>query len=255
MRDSHYIPKAAYKHVRGTKAEGSTSPVKIDFRTMSASQTDAQFRREMLCIDCEDLFSKNGERRMGMLWATEQSFPLLEMLKKMKPSHVGQGFEVYQTNDFAPADIDSAFYFAVSIIWRAQVWDWGRDIDPYRRALGEVWESKFKNFLLYRQPLENVYLSINVNSNPGPGLAIVLPICKRAAGGWLHSFTILGIKFDMYIGDQLNTDITHVFTYHDSTVVVVLTDHFKSQSFNDMSAWVNKNVVIKGKVADRFKGK
>ena len=57
LQNSHFIPQAAYKRVRG---EG-TNPNPIVVQDGKAIQTSAQTRAHLLCHDCEQRLSKNGE--------------------------------------------------------------------------------------------------------------------------------------------------------------------------------------------------
>ena len=57
LRDSHFIPQAAYKRVRGQ----GVNPHPIVIHGRKVIQTAAQTRAHLLCNACEQLFPTQGE--------------------------------------------------------------------------------------------------------------------------------------------------------------------------------------------------
>ncbi|MNJ30759.1 hypothetical protein D3C77_253680 [compost metagenome] len=249
--ESHLVPAAAYQHVRGMGELDNDSPIRINLGKRSAFQTDKQIKQPLLCGDCEDLFSKNGEKKMGGLWATKAGFPLLDLLAPAVLPSGEYGFKVYDSRLLDKRVVDAVFYFVVSIFWRAQVWDWGRDADAYRRALGETYEKKSRRFLLGECELENVLLWVDVNSSERVSSVIYFPYTKKFKGGLVHCFVLLGIKFSMFVGRSVARNISSIFDFHHVQVLFISSDHHRHPSFLRLGEAIRSKVVAKGKLANK----
>lgn len=247
--DSHFMPAAAYQHVRGAEETRNGSPVLINIGRKSAFQTDKQIKQPLLCGGCEDLFSRNGEKKMGQLWATKAEFPLLDLLNSKALVSKGIRFDTYDSRLLDQCVVDAVFYFAVSIFWRAQVWDWGRNGDAYRRALGDIYESQFRLFLLGHEKLEDVLLLVDVNSNLDTLSVMSFPTCVRMGADRLHSFSLLGLKFTMYVGRSISSMVRAPFKLYDSQTMFISSDLTKSPAFWKLAERVQTKVVAKGKLA------
>lgn len=246
--DSHFMPAAAYPHVRGTEETGSGPPVLINLRRKSAIQTDRQIKRPLLCFECEDRFSKNGERIMGQLWATASGFPLLDLLNSEAAISKGERFDMFDSRLLDASIVDSVFYFAVSIFWRAQVWDWGYEGDAYKRALGNHYESEFRGFLLGQTALDEVLLFVDVNSDLETSAVMSFPISGRSGPDRLHSFSLLGMKFTMYVGKSISSVTRSVFDFHKTQIMFISSDLKKSPAFQKFAGKVQSEVEAKGKL-------
>ncbi|MCH7301168.1 hypothetical protein MBA34_19300 [Pseudomonas capeferrum] len=198
--NSHFIPAAAYSHLRWDTNLGLQQSVIINQYTNSIAQTDKQVKQPLLCGACEDLFSKKGERIVGQLWATQSGFPLFEILRSKEPAATHPLFEGYSPDSIDKGHLDALVYFAVSIFWRASVWDWQRDKNPYGNGLGARYELEFANFLLSGSKLNNFCLYIELNSDEKTRRMFSFPSCVRREGSWYHSFVILGFRFVMVVG-------------------------------------------------------
>ena len=246
--DSHFMPAAAYPHIRGAEETGNGPPVLINLRRKSAVQTDKQIKRPLLCSGCEDLFSKNGERMMGQLWATASGFPLLDLLNSEATISKGERFDMYDSRLLDAGVVNSIFYFAVSIFWRAQVWDWGYEGDAYNRALGKHYESEFRIFLLGKATLDNVLLLVDVNSDLDTSAVMSFPISGRSGPDRLHLFSLLGLKFKMFVGRSISSVTRTPFEFHNTQIIFVSSDLKKSDAFQKLAGRVQTEVEAKGKL-------
>ncbi|MCD5970722.1 hypothetical protein [Pseudomonas quasicaspiana] len=251
---SHFMPAAAYQHIRGVEGSGNKSPVLINIQRGSAFQTDKQIKRPLLCNDCEVLFSTHGERLMGRLWATKSEFPLLEILNRDALLSLGERFTTYDSRLLDTTIVNAIFYFAVSIFWRAQVWDWGRDGDAYKRALGDIYEAKFREFLRFGGKLENVLVLVDVNSDADTASIMSFPTCGRIGGDKLHSFSLLGMRFTMYVGGSINAVTKAPFSFHGVQIMFLASNHRHSPAFHKLAEKVQRGVVAKGNLAIRNGG-
>lgn len=247
--NSHLIPKAAYKFVRNPPAEGGDPPVKIDTQIGCANYNEKQITSFLLCANCEDLFSKNGEKAMGNLWATHTKFPLLNMLKQQAHIVTGKGISVYDSSKIDKKIRDALFYFAVSIFWRAQVWDWTRQTDTYRKALGSKYELAFRRYLLGVAELTNVRLLLILNNSTTLNGLISLPYAGKTKGCYVHNFDLLGIKFSLVVGGHPPTILEAAFDHFSSNVIFLSSDFEFSPDFLQIAKTVQTTVAPKGRLA------
>src|SRR5690349_11649502 len=82
LQDSHYIPQAAYRLVRG---EGK-NPHPLVVQTDKVLQTSLQMRAHAFCQDCEQRFHQGGEDTFFRYCHRESDgFRLLAALRKTLP--------------------------------------------------------------------------------------------------------------------------------------------------------------------------
>jgi hypothetical protein len=144
LQGSHFLPKAIYKTLR-TPSETNPNPVVMTPKISSLSSK--QMKDYVLCRSCEQRFSKNGESWVMKHICREGKFPLLDLLRKVKPDVVKEGWEAYACAGRSDIDADSLAYFALSVLWRASVHGWailgariprisvGPYLEPIRRFL------------------------------------------------------------------------------------------------------------------------
>lgn len=251
--DSHFMPAAAYPHIRGRDEPGNKSPVRINFWQKSAFHTDQQVKNELLCGDCEDLFSKKGERKLGALWATKSGFPLLSILQSEGLPTEGEGFCTYDSKLIDKGISESVFYFVISIIWRAHVWDWGWDRGGYNKALGEKYELLFRNFLLGRSPvLEEALLLVELNTDSKTSAVMRFPTAGRFENDRYHSFELLGMKFILYVGQKLSPNTKEPFVTLNTNTIFISADFRESDEFRRLARHVQSKITPRGNLAKRY---
>ena len=243
--NSHFIPAAAYAHVRGGRESKNRSPVRINFNEKSAFHTDKQIQQPLLCSSCEDIFSRNGERQAGKLWATRRGFPLLELLESKAVVTRGERFTTYDTRLLDPAVVHAVFYFAVSVFWRASVWKWDGNGDGYSRAL-DGYESEFRSFLLEGKELQNVLLFVNLNSNLHTTGMVSFPSSGFNGGERYHVFNLLGMRFNMYVGDSISAVTRAPFDLFGVNTIFVSSDALRSPAFEKLARRIQSTVVERG---------
>ncbi|MFN1266407.1 hypothetical protein [Pseudomonas lundensis] len=251
--DSHFMPAAAYPHIRGSSELGNKSPVRINFWQRSAFQTDGQVKRELLCKDCEDLFSKNGERKLGELWANKSGFPLLTALESHILESGANDFTLYDSNKIDKSIIQSVFYFAISIIWRAQVWDWGWETDGYKKALGSKYERQFRDFLLgHIAVLDEVLLLVEINTDLKTSAVMSFPTCRRVSSDRLHTFDLLGMKFCLCVGQRLSATTREPFETLSTNTIFISSNFRESIEFAKLAKHVQSTITPRGHLAKRY---
>lgn len=246
--NSHLIPAAAYKHVRGAVGGNGDSPVIIDGSDKTAFQTDKQITQYLLCKECEDRFSRNGERILGKLWSTRRGFPLLEKLAQENVIYAGNEFSVYGHETLDSQILECLFYFAVSIFWRAHVWDWGGQKNSYGGALGEKYETEVRRFLLGDGALKEARIFVHLNTNSTYRSMIRLPSYLRKNGVTHHSFSMLGIDFWLYVGGSVGKELKSL---SQNNMLFASSDFAKTNSLDKLAGMLQTNILIKGKLAKR----
>ncbi|MDD1152688.1 hypothetical protein M5G25_30935 [Pseudomonas sp. TNT2022 ID357] len=248
--NSHLIPAAAYAHVRGGTEAKNKSPVQINLHKKSAFHTDKQVQQPLLCSCCEDLFSRNGEKHAGKLWATRRGFPLLKLLESKALVVRGERFTTYDTRALDPAVVNSIFYLAVSVFWRASVWKWEGGGNGYSGAL-EGHEAEFRSFLLGEKELKNVLLFVNLNSNPHATAMLSFPSSGFNGEERYHVFNLLGMRFNMYVGSSISAVTRTPFDLLGVNTIFVSSDGLRSPAFEKLARRVQTNVVARGSLNNK----
>lgn len=145
LQRSHLLAASIIKTLRG---DGLPNPDPIVATHEIALQTSRTITDYLLCRDCEDLFSKNGETWTIANIAREGSFPLWEQLKQTVPVCVleQKHWAVYSGAEAFGPKMEKLRYFALSVFWRSAVHQWknvahlpklefGRYEEPLRRFL------------------------------------------------------------------------------------------------------------------------
>ncbi|MDF3239912.1 hypothetical protein [Pseudomonas veronii] len=252
--DSHLIPKSAYKKSRSFIDGKNVGLVKIVTGEGSAFYSDEQVTKKLLCSECEDRFSKKGERPVSMQWATPAGFPMREYLQSLGALAVGPKFSVFNPASIDPEVLKSLFYFAISVFWRANVWDWGRSSAQYPGSLGQKYEASFRNFLLGESVLKNVYLLITVNSTDFLSGLIAFPVSNKIPRATVHIFDVLGLKFTAVVGGHIPDDITMPFVAAGSNVLVLTAPLEESQDFLELAKVVQTKVTARGRLSKEDNG-
>lgn len=249
LMKSHLIPSAAYKFVKNPPDKGGDGPVLVNFVDGTANFTDKQFQQHLLCSACERLFSDKGERLMGTLWSTYEKFGMLDMLNLIGAEAEDKRLNVYDPNKLDSKITDALFYFAVSVVWRSYAWDWRNKKHPSPKALGKIYSELFRQFLLEDKPLENVQLLLEVNTRKDLNGMISTPMVGRFDGLWNHSFHLLGMKFNLIVGQTRNVHLDAAFDKYNSNLILVAMDFSKSKELQLLSHAFQTKVIPRGRLA------
>ncbi len=148
LQGSHLMPRALYRMARGRGSRGNQDPFLVTRK--SSKQTSHQTKDYLLCRDCEQLFCVNGENYvMGLVTKRNGVFPLLEMLKPVRPTARGPGWCSHSYSDTPNIDRAMIAYFAISVFWRASVHTWVQaNGEETRIDLGEKYNQEIRKYLL-----------------------------------------------------------------------------------------------------------
>ena len=210
LRDSHFIPAAFYKLLR---APGEKNPDPVVVNRNTQKQTSQQYRGQLLCAICEDLFNKGGEKWvLTNGWRTETDFPLRNALLAATPIPSNPPHEAFAAASIPAVDVDQLTYFAASIFWRGCLRGW-RGVagdTPVRLDLGS-YEEGLRLFLLGRRafPTDAVLVTaLGVSMEVARTGVVIPPWTKErhpGTGYEQHRFVVPGICFDMFTGHGIPT--------------------------------------------------
>ncbi len=124
LRDSHYLPKAAYKRNRAGQLR---NPNPIVVVAGKAKQSSNQIKAYKFCDECEDRLNKNGENwilsNISTVTSQGTPFEIQNILTPSKAVDAGPGLLIFRERDIPEIDFDKLVYFAMSVFWRGTL-DW-----------------------------------------------------------------------------------------------------------------------------------
>jgi hypothetical protein len=211
LRESHYMPKSAYKLI-GRANEGAP----VILKEKVAIQKDEQIKAYVLCQECEQRFSENGESWVMKFCHREgEGFKLKNLIEASKPLLGDDKLRVYSAANIAVIDIEKLAYFAASILWRGSVHKWKSGRDQLNGLdLGTKYEEELRLYLLGQTPFpRNAVLWVSVIPSAELSNTILVPTGEKKGWYWRYKFTILGITFHFFLGGRIDTDIRSFCAY------------------------------------------
>jgi hypothetical protein len=231
LRESHYIPKSAYKLI-GRANEGAP----VILKKKVAIQKDEQIKAYVLCQECEQRFSENGERWvMKFCHRVGEGFKLKDLIESSKPLLVEDKLRVYSAANIAEIDIEKLAYFAASIVWRgsAHKWKSGRD-QVNGLDLGTKYEEELRLYLLGQTPFpRNAVLWVSVIPSAELSNTVVFPTGEKKGWYWRYKFTILGITFAFFLGGRIDMGIRRFCAYRSPEKFIFSGDNVSDHVLED----------------------
>lgn len=202
LKDSHFIARAFYARIRNKTA---SDPVIVT--PSQITQKSGQVKALLLCADCEDRFNRRGEK-----WTLENhpqingQFPLQTALLSATPFKEKNGDRYYKGESVRGVDLNKLAYFAVSVYWRAGVYQWDLLDRTSRLSLGP-YEKALRLYLLDQALFpKNAALHILVSPAQNPRDGILFPSTYREKPFHCHGFSIPGITFALSLGKISNEE-------------------------------------------------
>lgn len=197
LRDSHLLPKAIYRLAR---REDRRNPNPVHVADRFAVATSRQVSQPLLCEQCEQLFSTQGESDvMAQCYRGERSFRLREHLQSLPPAHTRGDIRVVPVQE---ATSRPFLYFAASIFWRSAAATWRFEGKPIESVvLGARYQEELRRYLLGEQAFPtNARVFVHTWRDTPLGHASTFPFSSRINGLRRHSFLIPGIHFILLLG-------------------------------------------------------
>lgn len=244
--ESHLVPRAAYRAMKSMDPDRQI--IQLNFRDGTAYNHEKQLKTRLLCAPCEDALSKNGERPIGRLWANSKGFKLLEMLRQSKEFEaLKDGMRLYGLECLPRREVDSIFYFACSIFWRASVWPETLH-SGYNQALGPYAES-LRMHLLNGTPVSAARLVVLVNRNSEFHCLMRIPTMVSKDGVKTHYANMQGLQFMMYFGaSSRSQDNENVFRGMKGNVAFVTLDMSQAPVITNLAKGIGTRVRATGKL-------
>lgn len=200
--DSHYVSKAVYALLR-TKGD---QPIIVS--ESFATLTDRQVKKPLLCFNCEQCFSKNGENyALSLVNRDDNIFKALELINVAQPRQSADGFLVYFSKE-ARIDNDQLAYFAISTVWRGAVASWNTSS---RTATGGLQlgkhEESMRRYLLGDIGFpSDLIVRLMITTDMPSRIAVVFPWHSQINPRLnVFSFLVRGLWFEVIAGDTFPT--------------------------------------------------
>lgn len=204
LQKSHLFPAAIYRVMRGDPSNGNPNPYLIT--PNGVVQTSRQDWAHLLCFDCEQMFSKNGEHWLfnnGL--KADGSFKLASILASKTPSvpdPKSTSTKLYYAAGIPEINIAALTYFAVSMFWRASIYPWTSD-KRIPVKLGTYGEA-FRQYLLGLASFpKSAALCVVVREKSEIDRLTHEPISEKINTVYTHRFSMPGFHFQLFVGKNI----------------------------------------------------
>jgi hypothetical protein len=198
LQDSHLVPKAVYRLCR---TEGASNPNPVVTTPEGVALSSDQVSAPLLCADCEDRLSKNGEQYVLSQCARRNGkFKARDLLRQATPVRTHPAFAIYAPSDVPQIRVDRFLYFGASVFWRAGARRWRTSTRDVGIDLGRYGEG-FRTYLMGEAPFPAAArLFVHVWREEEIKFMTVFPCSERIEGVWRHKFAIPGFLFILFVG-------------------------------------------------------
>lgn len=202
LKESHFLPRGIYKILREANTQ-NPNPVLVT-RSVSV-QTSRQFKKHLLCENCEDLLNKNGETWvLRRCLQSDGRFELAEILAARKPkfSESGNPTKIYYASEYPEINVAKLSFFAASIFWRGSIFPWNDD-GSTPVELGPFQE-EFRQYLLGKEPFpKHACLWVALREGRDINRLTHVPKGERRQGAHVYRFAMPGIVFMLFVGKNI----------------------------------------------------
>lgn len=202
LQNSHFLPAGIYRILRD---DGLTSPHPWVFTKRATFQSSKQMKAWLLCRDCEQRLSRNGEDWvLRNCLKKDGSFPTASMLASKIPdaSSPESTTKVYFIANIPEINVSALSYFAASIYWRGSIHPWNDD-GTFPVPLGPF-EEPFRKYLMGVEdfPTDCALLLI-VREGKKLDRATTMPVGQRMGNVHVYNFPMPGFAFSLTVGKNL----------------------------------------------------
>lgn len=215
---SHLMPAALYamSHEPGARI---SAPIMVTRAT--SVPTSRQIWAHLLCRECEHRFNVGGEQYVMTLVNDGNQFPLLDRLNVALPLQEISTMAMYSGPRIG-IDVRRLAYFALSIFWRASVYQWrgphGGTIWTSLRA----YEEPIRRYLLGETEFPNdVIVAVMACTDYGSQRSFYTPCEVR--GHEVTGFGMLarGIHFRLFVGSDVPQPMRRVCCFSSARQVIL----------------------------------
>jgi len=216
---SHLIAKRIYALV-GTEQE---EPIIINSRVIMHSSR--QTKDFLLCKECDNLLSKNGENWVIPKLARQNGqFLLADHLQNFPPDAEQENFKIYGVGKNSYIDVSKLSHFGMGVFWKASVHSWAGDRKMPMIELGPYGD-RVRHFLLGTGRFP-AHMSLHVMVAPKDHALVTIgqPYRGRAKAYRNFAFYVPGIQFVLYVGRQITDAIKQLCFYRNPSHPIVVYD-------------------------------
>jgi hypothetical protein len=207
LRDSHLLPAGILRLLRDDELK---NPNPFLMSLDHVGQTSSQAKQYLLCHDCEQRFSKNGESWVinHCYHETNKTFRLRDFLKTAVPILSGPDGGAYDASKITGVDIDKLVYFSASVIWRASLRQWRIQKQTYKPIhIEPKYQEELRLFLLGQGSFPQHAVSVvYVSTSEVPPLMVGYPDSLHDDDKDIYRFYVPGIWFHLVFGEDLSED-------------------------------------------------
>lgn len=197
LRESHIVPKWAWKRARADSTEKNPNPVV--FMDDVVLQTSKQVVEELLCHDCEQRFGKVEDYIARITFQPDNTAPLLDLVGDVL-------LQTNRTRAVPAGKLNHEFvtFFGVSVIWRASV---SKSVPAC--SLGPKYEEQFRRYLLGEVGLPTAcalavaFSDLQIEGAGNMAAICTTPTTERLDGHHVHRFPIFGLMYCLAVGNRL----------------------------------------------------
>jgi hypothetical protein len=194
------MPRGLYKPLRD---ETRANPNPVFITHTSTSTTSKQITDYVLCFDCEQRFSKNGETYVMSQVNRNGRFPIIERMEVAIPESQEAESTTYSGAAMG-IDTDKLGYFALSMVWRGAAHEWHSPFGDVstRLDLGGL-EEPIRKYLLGDAGFPDVAIVIRVCDDETSREVLLLPTPGGDEYGPSLEMFALGIHFFVLLGSTV----------------------------------------------------
>jgi hypothetical protein len=199
---SHFLPAALYRLLR---AANKPKPDPILATAAGLQHTSHQAWHHLLCFECEEQFSRNGENWvLSHCYRGKGRFRLKQTLQQQIPVASEADCVVYSAPSDPNITIEQLVYFSTSVFWRASIRDWIAAGQKYQAIrLGNTYQEQIRKYLLGKQEFpQNAALTVILSGLEFPHLTFNFPDTVRVESCYCHTLHIPGMTFQLMLGKQ-----------------------------------------------------
>lgn len=244
---SHFLPRSVYR-ICGNDAASPSPPVLV-YRA-KAVLLPAQAKKPLLCSECDERLSRNGETYVvGQCMRGTNTFKLRERIEekvRSEPSRAADGFLLRELDE---RYAEHYIYFAISIFWRAAVTDWRLgDSEMARISLGPSLKERFRLWLHGDGAFpKGVALALSVFQERDVPTTIFFPFRDQAHPFAMYRFVIPGLQFCLWIEQAVTDEVVGISNVLPGDAPVFL-EAFWTSGLADAAKRAAKTSYRKGKL-------
>jgi hypothetical protein len=234
LEDSHFLSAGIYRRLRDATAK---NPNPVLLTPNGAVPTSKQIKAHLLCSDCEQRFSKNGENWvLARCLQADGRFPLAAVLASKEPdvSAVGTSTRLHYAARIPEVDVAAVTYFGASIFWRGAIHPWNTD-GRVPVPLGAFFQEQLRQYLMGLQPFPQDYFSLWVVVREGKEIdrLTYAPAGNRIDKLHSYRFPMPGFCFMLFVSKNLPARVTEKCFASGSGNPLIATDVLERHLFNE----------------------